>query len=75
MARMHDALSCIPCLPFAKRCLQLHVRPSKRHSNKKLEVDIENCSSMRLAVFAKQLFNIWRAMHTRATLYIRHFVE
>ena len=51
------------------RCVTHHA------SIKKLERDIKNGNSQWPAAFAKQPFNIWRSMHTRAAPYIRHPVE
>ena len=69
MAIIHDALSDNTSLPFVEMCLQLRVGRTTRHSIKKLERDIKNGNNRWPAVFAKQLFNIWRSMHTRAAPY------
>ena len=75
MAIIHDALLDGTSLLFVEFCLQLCVGRTTRHSIKKLERDIKNGTSTWPAVFAKQLFNIWRSMHTRAAPYIRHPVK
>ena len=75
MAIIHDALSYGTSLPFVEFCLQLRVGRTTRHSIKKLARDMKNGTSRWPTIFAKQLFNIWTSMHTRAAPYICHPVE
>ena len=75
MAMIQDTVANGPCLPFVNMCLQICVARSGRYSPQKLKRHLNNGRSRWPGVFAKQLFNIWRSMHTSAAPYINHPLE